>query len=81
MNNKKIGVDGHTHAFEFLLEISHMVALGDVKVEIRILGLEHLVGRVGSSNCEDGGGSIGSLGVSDFLNQGHSVFLLGIWFN
>jgi len=74
MNNKKVGVDQRTHAFEFVLEISHMLALSDSKVEIRIFGLEHLVGRVGSSNGKDGGRPISSLGVSDFLNQGHFVF-------
>ena len=45
-----------------------MLALSDAKVKIRILGLEHLVGGVGSANGKDGGRAIGSLGVSDFLN-------------
>jgi len=58
-----------------------MLALCDAKVEIGIFGLEHLVGRVGSSDCEDGGGTIGSLGISDFLNQGHFGVLVGIWLN
>ena len=52
---------------EFLLEVGHVLTVGDVEVVVWILCLEHLVWRVGSAYGHDSCWSISSLCLSDLI--------------
>jgi hypothetical protein len=40
----------HTHASEFLLQLGHVLAVGDPEVVVGIVSLRDAVGRSGSAN-------------------------------
>lgn len=67
----------HTHALELFFEISHVFAVGNAEVVVRVIGLGDAVGRRGGAEGQDGGGSMGTLSVADFLH-GHHFYWLGL---
>ena len=46
---------------EFDLEVGHVVAIGDVEIEIGVVALQEFVGRVGGADGEDGRRAVGAL--------------------
>ena len=62
----------HTHALDFLFEMSQVIAVGNTEVVIWIIGLGNAVGRSGGADGEDGGGAaVRALGVVDFVDFNH----------
>lgn len=68
-----------THALEFLFELSHVVAVGDTKVVVGVVSLKDAVGRSGGANGKDGCWTLGSLGLSDYLNGSGHFDQFGWW--
>ena len=66
-----------TYTLEFLLELRHVVAIGDVEVEFRVVALQEYVGRVGGAYGEDGRGAVGALHLTgDGFEGSHGFGLL-----
>ena len=55
-----------THALELLFQFSHMLAVGDAEVVIRIVSLVDTVGWSGRADGQNRGWTLSSLGLSDF---------------
>lgn len=60
----------HTHAFELVLEVSHVIAVGYAEVVVRIIRLWDEVGRSGGADGEHGGRTLRPLRLSDFMDGG-----------
>ena len=60
-----------THSPEFLLELCHMLAVGDFEIVIGITALINRIGRSGSANGEDRGGAICPLSLPECLQIFH----------
>ena len=65
----------HTHAFELVLELSHVIAVGEAEVVVRIISLRDAVGGSGSADGEHGGRTLGPLRLSDFVYRGHIIII------
>ena len=69
------------HSFEFLLELCHMLAVGDLEVVIGITALIDCIRRSGSADSEDRSGAICPLSLPECLqirhqSSSHNVFLV-----
>ena len=60
-----------THALEFFLEISEVLALGDAEVVIGIVSLVHSIRRCGGADGKHGGRTLGLLSLADLFDQLH----------
>ena len=58
-----------THALEFFLEISEMLALGDAEVVIGIVSLVHCIRWCGCANGKHGGRTLGPLSLADLFDR------------
>lgn len=67
-----MGIYALTHALEFLLQISLVLAIGNPKVVIGILSLVNAVSRSGRPDGQDRRRALCPLGLSEFLH-GHTT--------
>lgn len=61
----------HTQELELLFEISHVLAVGDPEVIVRIISLDDTIGRRCRADGEDGRQALGSLSLSNLLHGYH----------
>jgi len=60
-----------THALELFFELSHVLAVGDAEVIVRIGTLIDAVGRSGGANSHDSGRAFCTLCLTDLFNTHH----------
>ena len=61
-----------THALEFLLELNHVLAVGNAKIVVRVSAMHDAIGRIGGADGQDGCRAFCPLRPANLINTHHA---------